>query len=401
MEQQEVVKKQLLTSFNFEDDKLQKKEIKEEAPKEDNKNVEESVDKKDPEPNGTDQNDSPEGKEEVRNKDVDIKEEGLESTQIKKEDKETPKEGLELEDKGGVATSEDEETEFYRLAKYWQETGKLPGDIEFDKKLSDEELQEVYNNHLTNKWAQENGYSVEDLETARLLKMGVKQEDIVRAGDYDKLARVGLPEDGDAREDIFAEYLSLYYQNEKGFSKDKSDRLIKTAISSGYLDEDFKEAKDFYVQKSEEEQEKLQVEAERRRKEAEEQGKKQVKEIKQLISSKKIGGVELNDRQAKKLEKAFFDNSVVREVGGEKVKMTAYKDLVNRLSTDKEFMLESVAKLLGIVNEVSPEMEEEISERTKASILKGINKKVKDTGESGSAEKDKTDKRGIKRKPLI
>lgn len=274
------------------------------------------------------------------------------------------------------------------IAKDWKSKGYLPEEYEVPDDISEEQLEEVYRVHKEKLIESEvrtrildelraEGVDDDVLETAKLLRHGVPQEQISQADAFHVLGSVQLNPEDENYEGYASQVLTQYYAD-KGFSSDKITRYVERDMEDDDVVALVEEAQSHFKQRAVQMRQYFaQVEA---HKVAEEQQRVQqtVASMNQYIERGEIAGRKYTKEQMGQVKRALFDKTeVVVDAQGNRRRVTAYEK--KRLEYQNDFELNFKSVVDFILGYDAQAIEAEGKLKGKSEALRELNQQVQVT----------------------
>lgn len=252
-----------------------------------------------------------------------------------------------------------EETPFTILAKQYKEKGYLIDEIEIEKDFDYNKLEEAVYKSIEKKSEdqirqkvyeelKEDGITEEVIESIKLQKSGVTNDEVQRLNLYSNLALLDLsqvPEE--VRDAELLAWTKIKYK-EKGY-EDKHAEIAATEEIDSDPAAAAKSNKEFFLNKYSELEGVI-----KGKKEAEENNRKQkvdeeITKVKSIIESGKIAGEEFSKSEVEKLKKAFFDKTETVKIGDKYYKVTLLqKKIIEEKANPENLILKNAQLVLGI-----------------------------------------------------
>lgn len=244
---------------------------------------------------------------------------------------------------------EDEESRGYLLAQYFKSEGYISEDTDIPKDIDKDSLKDLISKEYIPKQdridamlyerAIELGLDESTLKIAHMVASGVDLSSLNKINSFNTYINTDIDSDKDRENVIRAMY------KDRGLSDKEIDRLVFDAQADNE-DEDlaknavkyFSDKRDSYIQNAQQEQQRLQQE----QKTAADQINKQ---LRSLLSSRKINGEEIDSKRAREFEKAVFDRTETIQQGDQTYTISpAYKKWME-FQQDPEKMLHLFYKI--------------------------------------------------------
>lgn len=292
------------------------------------------------------------------------------------------------------------------IAKEWKSRGYLPDELEIPEDITEEELEETYRKHKEQlieaevrakvlQELRENGVDDDILETAKLLKYGVPQEEISRADAYQVFGMYELDPNDDNYEQNARQILTQFYAD-KGFSVDKIRRYVDRDLEDTDVEEIVADAQAFFREKSIQMKEEFKMLEARKKQEERQQAEQTVRTMQQYLDRGEIAGRRYTKEQMEQVRRALFDKTeVVVDAQGNRYRVSAYEK--KRLEYQNNFELNLKSVVDFILGYDAKAVEEEGRVKGKSDALRELNRAVEVTikGVREVVDKDSIQRRAI------
>lgn len=192
------------------------------------------------------------------------------------------------------------------------------------------------------------GYNDEFKQTIEFLKNGGTIEELKQSFGNKAYSQLDIDNDDD---NLNKETVIKAFYMDKGFSEDKAEQILSLARDNDTLYEDAAEAQGHFVEKDQYLIQATKEQAAREQAQVQEQYDNNKKALEDVLKGKKLGNIDITDKEAKDIRSAIYDQTEVYkytdEHGKEKqAKMTKYEALLDQYNKNPEWQLTFIKLLL-------------------------------------------------------
>jgi hypothetical protein len=313
---------------------------------------------------------------------IEQQEEQQDSPVLETQEGEGEEQGAEELEEGQEAASEiDPDNNPKVLAEYWKSIGKLPEDFDTNNITDYEELDTAYRSHrekeleeeienrLLSRYEEE-GYTKEDLEYAKIIRQGADPNALKESVIFRNIASEQVDPETDAGRQYAEDIIRLYYADQ-GFKEAKINKLVEAEFEDGSFTETLTEAQGHFAEKANKiEQTEKQV--------AKAQAEQKAKDRETLKNSwiswldrGEVAGAKYSKEEMSAVKKALFEpTEVVTAANGKRERVTLLEKKRREMSQNKELGFRNIVEfILGYSKE---DLKEEAKKDVNSEILKGL-----------------------------
>lgn len=291
------------------------------------------------------------------------------------------------------------------IAEDWRSKGYLPDDFEVPEDITEEQLEQVYRTYkeslieadvrerLTEELRQ-NGVDGEILETARMIKYGVPQQEISRADAYQALGTAQL-DPNDENYEVYARQILGQFYSDKGFAPDKIQKYIDRDLEDDDVESIVADAQGHFRATAQNMRQYFKQLEHQKQLEERQRVMSTIQQMDSYLKRGELAGRKYTPQQMETVRRALFDKTeVVVDAQGNRHRITAYEK--KRLEYQNNFELNLKSVVDFILGYDAKAVEEEGKLKGRSETLRELNKAVQVTIK-GVREMDG---RGIERKQI-